>query len=287
MKLPHLLLHGLTICGVAAAVALPAAADDIGGPVVAAGGCVPVGTVASLTGTASAAGPGGARGLACGDAVCANDTITTGPVGAAGIMLGDTLAQLGPDTTATVGRTADSAARVQLAQGGVRVVDPTGANAPGQLIAAGATASVAGNDAEAHVLNEKPGTYSLLCEWDEPLEVGRGVQTAVAAPGECVVAKPNEPLYTAPGHPQRIPALTDTCNPGLPILPLAHLDPLPPVAGGPPEGPPLPELQPFPLPSPCDEPGAFCFPTPQVNEQEPTDSPFPGSGNENGVEPTL
>ena len=238
--------------------ALPAAADDIEVAVPVAV-CVPVGHVASLTGSADAAGPGGTRSLACGDTLCEGDSVTT----------------------------AAGSADVQLARGGVRVIDPSSGDAPARLAALGADAAVVGNDAEGHVLSEKAGAYALLCEWDEPLTVARGPQSAVAGPGECVVAKPSEPLYTAPGHPGRIPALKDTCDPPLAISPLGHLDPLPPIAGGPPTGPPLPEFPPFPPPSPCDQPGVGCVEPPGLDEQKPTDDQFPGGGNEDGVQPTL
>lgn len=287
MKFTPILSNGLALCGAALLLGAPAGADDIDDVPVPVAVCVPVGSVASLTGSATAAGPGGNRSLACGDTLCANDVVSTGAGGSAGVMIGDTLAQIGPDSTARVGRTAADTANVELSRGGVRVVDPSGADAPARLAAGGAEARVVGNDAEGHVLAEKSGSYAMLCEWDEPLEVARGGQTATAAPGECVVAKRNEPLYAAPGHAQRIPALTDTCTPGLPISPLAHLDPLPPVAGGPPEGPPVPQFPPFPPPSPCDQPGVGCLPPTIVESQEPTDSPFPGDGNEGGVTPTL
>lgn len=285
MKFRTILSQSLAACAIALCGVLPAGADDIEVVEIPVTACVPVGTVSSLTGLANAVGPGGTRSLACGDVICGNDTITTAAGGSAGVLIGDVLAQIGNDSTAQLGLTPAGTADVQLANGAVRVIDPSTAGAPARLVAGGAAARVAGNDAEGHVLREKAGSYALLCEWDEPLEVARGGQSATAAPGECVVAKGSEPLYTAPGHPERIAALTDTCDPGFDVA--ANLDPLPPVAGGPPEGPPVPNPPLFPPPSPCDQPGVGCLPPVMVMEQEPTDSPFPGDGNEDGTTPTL
>jgi hypothetical protein len=157
------------------------------------------------------------------------------------------------------------------------MIDPSSGDAPARLSAGGAQGRIAGNDAEGYVLAEKGGQYAIYCEWDDPLVVTRGPQTATAEPGECVVAKGGEPLYTAPGHAERIAALPGSCNPSFAISPLAHLDPLPNVAAGPPgEGPPLPDVPLFPPPSPCDVPGVGCTGGPGLNEQPPSDDDFPG-----------
>jgi hypothetical protein len=260
--------------------AAPGLADDLEAEPVeaAAAGCTPVGHVASLTGSATAQSPGAApRGVACGDAICAGDSVTTGSASSAGLLVGDVLTQLDADSTARIGTTPESAVDVELAQGGVRMIDPSSGDAPARLTAGGAQARVAGNDAEGYVLAEKAGQYAMLCEWDEPLQVSRGPQTATADPGECVVAKPGEPLYGAPGHPARIAALMDSCNPDFAISP--PLDPLPVVAAGPPgEGPELPDVPLFPPPSPCDVPGVGCTGGPTLEEQPPSEGPFPGGG---------
>lgn len=249
-----------------------AVADDLDVEPVAV--CQPVGHVASLTGRASAAAPGAdPRALACGDPVCAGDRISTAADSSAGLLIGDVLAQLDASSRARVGHTPDAVADVSLEQGGVRVVDPRDAGAPARLTAAGAQARIVGNDAEAHVLAEKAGTYALLCEWDAPLEVTRGRERAVAAPGGCLVAKPSEPLYRAGGHEERIAALGGTCDSGPPLA--LHLTPLPLVAAGPPGGPPLPRVSPLPPRSPCDNPGVVCGGV-TVVEQDPTTGPFPG-----------
>jgi hypothetical protein len=261
--------------------AAPALADDLeadldAAPVTA---CRPVGHVASLSGSATAQLPGAAsRSLACGDAICAGDSVTTSAASSAGLLVGDVLTQLDADSTARIGVTPESAVDVELARGGVRMIDPSSGDAPARLSAVGAQGRVAGNDAEGYVLAEKGGQYAIYCEWDDPLVVSRGPETATAAPGECVVAKRDEPLYMAPGHAERIPALTDSCNPSFAVSPVEHLDPLPIVAAGPPgEGPALPEVPLFPPPSPCDVPGVGCG-GPSLEEQEPGEGGFPGGG---------
>jgi hypothetical protein len=268
-------------CGTALAFsAAPALADGLDDDLDAApvSECMPVGHVASLSGSATAQLPGAAaRSIACGDAICAGDTVTTGAASSTGLLVGDVLTQLDADSTARVGVTPESAVDVELTRGGVRMIDPSSGDAPARLSAAGAQGRVAGNDAEGYVLAEKAGQYAILCEWDEPLQVSRGPQTATADPGECVVAKRDEPLYMAPGHAERIAALTDSCNPTFAISP--PLDPLPIVAAGPPgEGPELPDVPLFPPPGPCDVPGVGCTGGPTLEEQPPGEGGFPGGG---------
>jgi hypothetical protein len=273
-------------CGTALAFsAAPALADDLDdGPDAApVSECRPVGHVASLSGSATAQLPGAAaRSIACGDAICAGDSVTTGAASSTGLLVGDVLTQLDADSTARIGVTPESAVDVELARGGVRMIDPSNGDAPARLSAGGAQGRIVGNDAEGYVLAEKAGQFAMLCEWDEPLQVSRGPQTATADPGECVVAKRDEPLYMAPGHAERIAALTDSCNPDFAISP--PLDPLPIVAAGPPgEGPPLPDVSLFPPPIPCDVPGVGCTGGLGLNEQPPTDDDFPGGSG--GFEP--
>jgi hypothetical protein len=238
--------------------------------------CRPVGHVASLTGSATAQLPGAAaRSIACGDAICAGDVVTTAAASSAGLLVGDVLTQLDADSTARIGTTPESAVDVVLTRGGVRMIDPSDGDAPARLTAGTAQGRIAGNDAEGYVLAEKAGAFAMLCEWDEPLEVSRGPQTKTANPGQCVVAK-REPLYLAPGHPERIAALTDSCNPTFAVVP--PLDPLPVVSAGPSaEGPELPDVPLFPPPSPCDVPGVGCGGA-ILEEQQPGEGPFPGGG---------
>jgi hypothetical protein len=79
----------------------------------------------------------------------------------------------------------------------------------------------------------------------------RGSESKTAKPGECVIAKPKEPLYTANAHDARIPALAQECapGPGLASLndPRHHLSPADVAALGPmaaPFAPPQPARSP-------------------------------------------
>ena len=112
-----------------------------------------------------------------------------------------------------IGRTAENTPSARLLAGKVRMIDPRDEGAPAQLAALDADARVKGNDAEAYIFSEKVGPYAMMCEWDDPLPVSRGSESKTADPGECVIAKPKEPLYTANAHDQRIPALAQECAP--------------------------------------------------------------------------
>ena len=85
----------------------------------------------------------------------------------------------------------------------------------------------------------------------------------LAPPGECA-----KPRGLAPVDP--------------PIVPMAHLDALPPVAARP-DLPELPTARDMPRRSPCDDPGAGCgaldLPGPSVIEQPEGTDPFPGGGD--------
>jgi hypothetical protein len=117
------------------------------------------------------------------------------------------------------------------------MIDPRDSGAPARLAVLDAHAAVVGNDAEAYLFSEKVGPYAMLCEWDAPLPVSRGSEQKSAAPGECVIAKPKEPLYVASGHDVRIPAVAEACEPGPDLAslnsPLHHLTPADVASAGP------------------------------------------------------
>ena len=165
-------------CGTALAFsAAPALADDP--DAVPVSGCTPVGHVASLSGSATAHLPGAAaRSIACGDAICAGDSVTTGAASSAGLLVGDVLTQLDADSTARIGMTPESAVDVQLARGGVRMIDPSSGDAPARLSAVGAQGRVAGNDAEGYVLSRERRTIR------DALRVGRAAP-GFARPADC------------------------------------------------------------------------------------------------------
>jgi hypothetical protein len=142
---------------------------------------------------------------------------------------------LGENTHVEIGRTPENTPSARLVSGKVRMIDPRDDGAPAQLSALDADAHVMGNDAEAYIFSEKVGPYAMMCEWDDPLPVTRGKESKTAAPGDCVIAKPKEPLYTANAHDQRIPALAQECGPGpaLAFDPNDHLSPTQVAAAGP------------------------------------------------------
>jgi hypothetical protein len=242
-----------------------------------------VGRVTAISGEVSAVREGGApRPLACGDAVFAGESVVTAPGAGAGLLLGDDLlATVGESSSLEVGRTPAGTPDATLARGAVRVIDAREGAQPGRLAAGTAAARVAGGDSEAYVLAEKAGGYAMFCEWDSPLAVDRGAESRTAAPTQCVIAKPYEPLFVADAHQDRMPAGPDGCPPGA----VAELGPHFPavaardVAAGPPAafsaGPldsPLFDLK------PCDTPGAVCSNADVIVDEEP-----PGDGGAPGI----
>jgi hypothetical protein len=197
-----------------------------------------LGRVSAVTGEATAQQPGAEpRALACGDPVFAGDTLRTGPDSHVGVQQGDVATHLDANTQVVIGRTAENTPSARLLAGKVRMIDPRDEGAPAQLTALDADARVKGNDAEAYIFSEKVGPYAMMCEWDDPLPVSRGSESKTANPGECVIAKPKEPLYTANAHDPRIPALAQECAPGPDLAslndPRHHLTPTDVAAIGP------------------------------------------------------
>ena len=224
---PATLLIGLAL---AALLASPAGAE----PQV-------VGKVTSLVGEATAQQPEGeARSLACGDPIYEGDRVVTASEGRVDVMMGDTLAHLAEDSQLIVERTPAQTPDVTLTRGKVRVIDPRQGGEPARLAALDASAELTGTDTEAYVFAEKIGPYAMLCEWDAPLVVVRPGERAVASPGDCVISKKTEPLYTAKAHDDRIPALAEqVCEVDPALLaalagsPADHLSPADVSAPGP------------------------------------------------------
>ncbi len=255
------------LCGLAASALSSAAVAE---PAV-------VGHVAAIRGQVQAEGPGGSRTLSCGDAVYAGDSVTTGVDSTVGIAAQDAYAQLDSNATVEAGLTDQGAADLELRKGRIRVIDRLeGENH--RLGAIGSQARVHGNDAEAYVLAEKVGPYPMFCEWDEPLPVSRGQETLLAPPGTCAIAKPNEPIYGAPAHDERLPIDGAGCptdvvmgGPGDHFTPTDVAAPPPPGFAPPLPGPPL-----LPPASPCDDPGSGCTASKPLGviEQPPIDTGF-------------
>lgn len=198
--------------------ALPAALLSVA-PLAAAAEPAVVGHVVSVSGTAYAEAPGGARhSLACGDAVRAGDLITTGEDGRVGVLADDVYAQIDSSSAARFDVAADHAPDVALQKGRARLfgsATDAAARHHFETPQASSSTSSAGGDTEGYVLSEKAGAYSMLCEWGKPLDVKRigKSDTLVAQPGECAIAKPHEPLYAAKAHEQRIPLAGEAACP--------------------------------------------------------------------------
>ena len=253
-----------------------------------------LGIVSSVRGVATAQRPGESpRQLSCGDAIYSDDTLRTDSGSRVGVLLEDVVAHLAQETQVKLGRTDQAQPHARLEIGKVRMIDPREGGNPAQLAALDATADVVGNDAEAYIFSEKIGPYAMLCEWDDTLPVNRDPSQGLsAAPGECVISKPKEPLYTARAHDARIAAgAPEDCDLGPAIATIAgapgnHLTPgdvaAPPLAGidttglgdRNPLGGVLNDRR------ACDTPAGSCAqPLPfQVFEPPPVSGPAPGVG---------
>ena len=261
-------------CGfVLGALALPLSASADGGA---------LGHVTSLAGQASAQREGAApRPLSCGDPVFAGESVVTAPGSSAGLLLGDDLlAQVGEGSSVRLGTTPQGTPDATLQRGAVRVIDARDGGAPARLAAGNAAARVSGGDSEAYLLSEKVGSYAMFCEWDAPLAVDRGSESRTAGPEQCVIAKPDEPLYVAQAHKDRMPAGPDSCPPtsvaslGPHFPALAARD----VAAGPATAfSQSPTELPALAPMPCENPGAICSRV-IVDEGPPGGGGSPGGG---------
>jgi hypothetical protein len=253
-----------------AALALPLAAAAADGA---------LGEVTSVSGQATAVREGAApRSLACGDPVYRGETIVTTQGSSAGLLLGpDLLAQVGENSSLQLGTTPAGTPDTTLQRGSVRVIDAREGGAPARLAAGTASARIQGGDSEAYVLVEKVGGYAMFCEWDTPLAVSRGNESRTASPQQCVIAKPDEPLYTADAHQDRLAALPDACAPGQ----FAALAPhFPAIAARDVAAGPAPfSMSPAELPGlereACEDPGAECAGV-IFDEEPPGGGDFPG-----------
>lgn len=226
----------------------------------------PLGRVSSVAGDATAQRPGERpRPLACDDPIYAGDVLRTGGSSRVGVLSGDVMTELAADSQLHVSRTDRGMPAATLERGRVRVLDSRVAGAPASLAALDVRAEVVGADAEAYIFEEKVGPYAMLCDWDAGLPVARGDERQLAAPRECVIAKPGEPLYTARAHEARIPiAAAEECGVDPNLLaaragdPLHHLSPAD-VAAPPPLAGISRPARPDPITShrqPCDNPGS-------------------------------
>jgi len=265
----------ILLCGLVAAVWITAPAAS---PAAEA-----IGHVAAVAGSPSAAAAEGTeRPLVCGADLYGGDRITTDATSRVGLLLGDALAYVGEDSDVAVA--ADGTLHVNA--GKLRMIDPIAGDLGARIAAVDTEAVIRGNDAEVYVLTEKTGRYAMLCEWDEPLPVARGEEAKVAQPGECVIAKPGEPLYTAKTHEERVGDLGEDRCAFEPVAPrdLADRLPLIDVAAFPPDFDPSPPVSPgLPVIDPCDNPGSGCGGTAASAPVTVIIEPAPGTGAIPGV----
>jgi hypothetical protein len=285
MHPPHP-LKKLTLLGLAGALCtlslspLSSNADEVlGEPVVnvpvTASDPTAVGTVVAIQGEVMAQRPGEEpRPLECRDSVYQDERVVTHDGAHVDLMMGDVLAHLPQKSKLRVGRTDDNMADMLLEEGAVRAIDPRDAGAQARLAALDTGGQVVGNDAEAYIFAEKTGRYAVLCEWDAPLPVDRRDESKVAEPGQCVIAKPKEPLYVADAHDERLGPPGDNCPLG-PMNVGMHLTP--DVAAPPPAWSGLASNPNALSISPCQVPGSGCQGA-VVVVPPPVGGPFPGAG---------
>lgn len=194
------------------------------------------GRVLSVEGTARATAPDGAeRALAVGGAVEPGDRVVTGADGRVAVSLEDAFVKLEPDSAMRFARGPEGASDLDLERGRARVLDLRDGEggAPIRIATPAAVGTVRGGDTEAYVLDEKAGRYAMLCDWAAPLTVRRGGEVLTSAPPDCIVAKPDEPLYAAPAHGDRLAVPVVASGPL--YGPISDLFP-PPVSAPPPGG---------------------------------------------------
>ncbi len=217
--------------------------------------------VASVVGSARAeSADGRVRDLACGDVVGAGERVQVGPASRLGLLAGEAYAQVEARSTLRVDVTPEGAPQLDLESGRLRVVDARGVDSPPLgLGTPHASARGLGVDSELFVLSEKAGAYSLLCEWEAPLEVARNGEQLAAEPGQCVVANPREALYLTPAQAERVALAGEDACPVGPVLGRVadRFSPTDVAAAPPPTGLLRPAPPAFARDA-CDDPGAGC-----------------------------
>jgi hypothetical protein len=235
-----------------AGIAIPGAAG--------AGEPAEVGRVATLHGDVFAERPGEEpRRLGCRDPIYGGERIVTGEDARVGLLMGDLLAHVARQSALRVSER-DGEADLRLERGALRVIDPRSKGAEARLALLDAGAEILGNDLEAYLLDEKTGGFAMLCEWDAPLPVARGPESKLAEPGECVIAKPLEPLYVADAHEERLGSPAEDLCPLGPLFSALELVSPTDAAAPPPSDPwsAIPSFSDLPRRSPCDVPGSGC-----------------------------
>jgi len=205
----------------------------------------PVGRAVSVRGAVFAQAPDEDRRiLACRDPIYEGDRVLTLDGSAVGIDSGSYHSRRGENTVVEFGRLASGPPRVDLVSGHMRLIDSAGRNPDSaELLTPGLRLARTGPDQDALVFREKAGVVSMVCAWEDPLQVARrsdDAQRLDAVPGSCVVGKPREALYAAnASHPQLAVLMRDACE-ELALVPVADRFTSGDVAlGGGPAGSPI------------------------------------------------
>jgi hypothetical protein len=214
----------------------------------------PAAEVVALEGKATA----NAAPLALGDPIVTGSVIRTGAEGKVGILANDIYVQLDPQSAVLLEGDGNGGVKMTLQEGRARIIDTRNGGAAGTLRIDNADSKVAGGDSEVYVLNEKAGRYAMFCNWTGPVSVSRDPKSLSVDPGNCVLAKPHEPLYSARGHDHQIPLLPLPYDAVLFDAPGNHFDTTD-VAAGPPGNLFTNPMNPLGIQrDPCDTPGSGC-----------------------------
>lgn len=202
---------GALIVAVAMAAPAVAIADD------------EIGRVVAVRGQATArAADGSERTLECDDPIYEGDAITISERGGLGILSGGVYTGLDQKTELEMQTTEAGAPRLGLKQGHLRVVDADSGSGAPRIETPGLLAYDAGRDTEALVFPEKAWTVSMVCAYDDPVQVTRAAKGdgTRAQPGQCAIDKPREALFTSPATHPRLAMIDDDCGSGL-LAPVA------------------------------------------------------------------
>jgi hypothetical protein len=243
-----------------------------------------IGRAVSVHGTVFAETPGQPkRTLECRDPIFDGDRVTTAEKSAVGIDSGSFYVRLGESSDVGMSALASGAPHVDLANGHVRLMNSADeTSAAAEVTTPGLRVARTGSDQDALVFGEKATAVSMVCAYEEGLDVARRSNPAeqlAAAPGSCVVGKPREPLYIAPAtHPMLAVLAEDACS-ELAMLPVAGRFTPTTVALAPPAavfgGPPGPDLFPIDAPNlPCSPACPQAPPPPPGPPGLPTQFPF-------------
>jgi hypothetical protein len=178
-----------------------------------------IGRVVAVRGQATAQAPGGApRSLQCNDPIYAGDQIEIADEGVLGVLSGGIYAGMGQKTRLEMQATDGGAPRLDLQQGHLRVLDAESGGSAARIQTPGLLAYDAGRDTEALVYPEKAWTVSMVCAYEDPVQVTRAAKGdgTRALPGRCAIDKPREALFTAPANHPRLAVIDDEC--GTPLL---------------------------------------------------------------------